>query len=72
MKIDERELFKRVMTDFILEEDPMLAMLKWMTEQLMEVEAANKNEHSDERKTHFSGYRPRIKRALKGIKGKRG
>lgn len=64
MKIDERELFKRVMTDFILEEDPMLAMLKWMTEQLMEVEAANKvgankNEHSVERKTHFSGYRPR-------------
>ncbi|NKQ40327.1 MAG: hypothetical protein HF962_02000 [Sulfurovum sp.] len=54
MKIDERELFKRVMTDFILEEDPMLAMLKWMTEQLMEVEAtnkvgANKNEHSDEK-----------------------
>ena len=64
MKIDERELFKRVMTDFILEEDPMLAMLKWMTQQLMEVEAANKvgankNEHSVERKTHFSGYRPR-------------
>ena len=64
MKIDERELFKRVMTDFIPEEDPMLAMLKWMTEQLMEVEAANKvgankNEYSVERKTHFSGYRPR-------------
>ena len=64
MKIDEKELFKRVMTDFILEEDPMLAMLKWMTEKLMEAEAANKvgankNEHSSSRTTHFSGYRPR-------------
>lgn len=64
MKIDEGELFKRAMTDFILEEDPMLAMLKWMTEQLMEAEAAtkagaNKNEHNNERTTHFSGYRPR-------------
>jgi len=64
MKIDEKELFKRVMTDFILEEDPMLAMLKWMTEKLMEAEAANKvgankNEHNSNRTTHFSGYRPR-------------
>ena len=61
MKIDEKELFKRVMTDFILEEDPMLTMLKWMTEKLMETEAtnkvgANKNEHSSSRTTHFSGY----------------
>jgi len=64
MQTDERELFKRVMTGFVLEEDPMLAMLKWMTTQLMEAEAsnkvgANKNEHSTTRKTNFSGYRPR-------------
>lgn len=64
MRIDEREIFKRIMTDFILEEDPMLSMLKWMTERLMEAEAANKagankHEHSSTRKTHFSGYRPR-------------
>ena len=42
MKIDERELFKRVMTDFVLEEGPILAMLKWMTTQLMEAEAVSR------------------------------
>ena len=64
MKIDERELFKSVMINFMTDEDPMLAMLKWITEQLMQIEAeakigANKNEHNSERKTYFSGYRPR-------------
>ena len=64
MRIDERELFKNVMVGFMTEVDPMLAMLKWITEQLMQIEAevkagANKNEHNRERKTYFSGYRPR-------------
>ena len=64
MRIDERELFKNVMVGFMTEEDPMLAMLKWITEQLMQIEAevkagANKNEHNRQRKTYFSGYRPR-------------
>lgn len=64
MRIDERELFKSVMVGFMTDEDPMLAMLKWITEQLMQIEAeskagANKNAHSNERKTYFSGYRPR-------------
>jgi len=64
MTIDERELFKSVMIGFMTQEDPMLAMLKWITEQLMQIEAetkagANKNEHSKNRKTYFSGYRPR-------------
>jgi len=64
MRIDERELFKSVMMGFMLDEDPMLAMLKWITEQLMQIEAetkagANKNEHNKERKTYFSGYRAR-------------
>ena len=50
MKIDERELFKRIMIGFMTNEDPMLAMLKWMTEQLIQIETeakagANKNEH---------------------------
>ena len=61
---DERELFKSVMLAFMSDEDPMLAMLKWITKQLMQIEAeakvgANKNEHNSKRKTHFSGYRPR-------------
>ena len=42
MKIDERELFKSVMVSFMTDEDPMLAMLKWMTEQLMQIEAEAK------------------------------
>ncbi len=64
MKINERELFKNVMVGFMTDEDPMLAMLKWITQQLMQIEAeakagANKNEHNSHRKTYFSGYRPR-------------
>jgi transposase-like protein len=64
MKISERELFQHVMMGFMMEADPMLAMLKWITEQLMQIEAeykagANKNEHNENRKTYFSGYRPR-------------
>jgi len=64
MRIDERELFKSVMVGFMTDEDPMLAMLKWITEQLMQIEAemkagANKNEHNSERNTYFSGHRPR-------------
>jgi len=64
MRIDERELFKSVMMGFMAEVDPMLAMLRWITEQLMQIEAetkagANKNEHNSKRKTYFSGYRPR-------------
>jgi hypothetical protein len=64
MRINERELFKSVMVSFMTDEDPMLAMLKWITEQLMQIEVetkagANKNEHSNKRKTYFSGYRPR-------------
>ncbi len=61
MKISERELFQHVMMGFMMEADPMLAMLKWITEQLMQIEAeykvgANKNKHSGERKTYCSGF----------------
>ena len=64
MKISERELFQHVMMGFMTESDPMLAMLKWITEQLMQIEAeikvgANKHEHNTERKTYFSGHRVR-------------
>jgi len=53
-----------VMLAFMSDEDPMLAMLKWITKQLMQIEAeakvgANKNEHNSKRKTQFSSYRPR-------------
>jgi transposase-like protein len=46
------------------EPDPLLAMLQWLTEQLMQLEAeekigAPKGKHSQNRSTHFSGYRVR-------------
>lgn len=64
MKISDKELFQHVMMGFMTEADPMLAMLKWITEQLMQIEAeikvgANKNEHTRDRKTYFSGHRVR-------------
>lgn len=44
--------------------DPMLHMLEWLCEQMMEAEVsaqvnAARNEHSDVRQTYRSGYRPR-------------
>jgi putative transposase len=58
------KVFKEVLTRFVVEEDPLLSMLKWMMEQLMKIESemkveAKKGEHSSERKSYFSGYRPR-------------
>jgi transposase-like protein len=46
------------------EPDPMLSMLEWLCEQLMEAEisakvGAGKSEHTSERDTYRSGYRPR-------------
>ena len=45
-------------------QDPMLHMLEWLCEQLMEAEVsmqlgAEKNEQSQDRKSYRSGYRPR-------------
>ncbi|WP_187648311.1 IS256 family transposase [Nitrosophilus labii] len=52
------------MTQFVVDEDPLLSMMKWMMEQLMKIESemkvgAKKGEHNSERKSYFSGYRPR-------------
>lgn len=46
------------------EPDPMLSMLEWLCRELMEVEVstklgAEKNEHSSDRTSSRSGYRPR-------------
>ena len=48
----------------MLEDDPLYAMLQWMTEKIMQLEAeqkvgAQKGMHSTERTTHFSGNRLR-------------
>ena len=52
----DNKIFKELLTKFVTEEDPILSMLKWMMEQLMEIEAeqkvgAKKHEHNSNRKS---------------------
>jgi putative transposase len=61
-KRDVTTLFKALLLQFIGEEDPLLSMLQWMTQTLMQVEAENKvgaekGKHATNRRTYFSGYR---------------
>jgi len=61
---DYKGLLGKLLTGFLVEEDPLKAMLEWLAEELMRVEAearvgAEKGKHSKERVTHFSGYRVR-------------
>lgn len=54
----------KMLLQFIAEEDPMLSMLKWLCEQLMEVEVtakinASKSERNPQRAGYRSGYRVR-------------
>jgi len=63
-KLNYMDYFKRALLEFVAEEDPLYAMLQWMTEKIMQLEAeqrvgAQKGEHSTERTTHFSGNRLR-------------
>ena len=58
------DYFKRALLEFAAESDPLYAMLQWMTEKIMQLEAeqkvgAQKGEHSADRTTHFSGNRLR-------------
>ncbi len=58
------QLFKNILVDFIGQEDPILSMLEWTAQRMMEIEAeakvgAEKGKHSTERKTYFSGTRVR-------------
>lgn len=61
---NDTEIFKRVMTNFVLDDDPLLSMLKWMMEQMMHIEVSHKTgaakgKHAQDRKGYLSGYRPR-------------
>jgi putative transposase len=63
-KFDSTAYFKQALLEFITEDDPLYAMLKWMTEKMMLLEAerkagAAKGTHSNQRTTHFSGTRVR-------------
>ena len=56
--------FEMKLLEFQTAEDPLLAMLEWMTNQLMELEIeekcnAPKGVHEKTRKAYRSGYRPR-------------
>ncbi len=55
---------EQMLLSFMSEQDPMLSMLQWLCEQLMEVEVAaklkaNKSERTDEREGYRSGFRVR-------------
>ena len=57
-------ILRKLLVEFIGQEDPLLAMLEWTAQQMMQIEAevkvgAKKGEHSKDRLTHFSGRRVR-------------
>jgi len=59
-----KTLFRKVLLGFITEQGPVLAMLEWVAQIMMQVEAeskvgAEKGKHAKDRKTHFSGARIR-------------
>jgi putative transposase len=64
-KINDTELFEKLLVGFCQEADPMKELMQWITNQLMEVEVnclktrASKGEHNEDRKTHRNGYRVR-------------
>ena len=63
---DYKAMLERMLTGFLLEEDPLKSMLEWLVGELRKVEAeakammgVEKHKHSRERVTYFSGYRAR-------------
>jgi putative transposase len=64
-KTKYKELLKKILGDFIGQEDPVLAMLEWVAQQTMHIETetkvgAKKGEHSKKRQTYFSGTRVKV------------
>ena len=64
MEISNKELYRNLLTQFVFEEDPLLSMLTWLMDRMMEAEVeaklgASKNEHCKTRTSSLSGYRPR-------------
>jgi putative transposase len=56
--------FEKMLMQFMTAPDPMLAMLEWLCDQLMEVEitaklGAEKHERTDSRSEYRAGFRPR-------------
>ena len=56
--------FEMKLLEFQEAQDPLFAMIEWMTNQMMELEIeqkcnASKGIHAEDRKAYRSGYRPR-------------
>jgi putative transposase len=59
-----KALLRKVLLGFITEKDPVLAMLEWVAQMMMQIEAeskvgAEKGKHTRDRTTYFSGARVR-------------
>jgi transposase-like protein len=58
------QFFDKKVAEFLFSKDPIFEMLSWLLSEFMRAESeakvgAAKNQHSPNRKTYFSGYRPR-------------
>ena len=58
------QFFHKKVAEFLFSDDPIFEMLRWLLSEFMKAESetlvgAEKNKHSKERRTYFSGYRPR-------------
>lgn len=56
--------FEKMPMKFLMAEDPMLEMLRWLCNRMMDVEfsgqiGAGKSERTESRKGYRAGYRPR-------------
>ena len=40
-KVNDTKFFKKLLTEFVLEEDPLYSMLQWITQSLIQCEAEN-------------------------------
>jgi putative transposase len=59
-----KQFFHSKVVEFLFSDDPIFEMLSWLLSEFMKAESeirvgAEKNKHSKERRTYFSGYRPR-------------
>ena len=59
-----KEVFRKALLGFISEKDPVLTMLEWVAQQMMQIEAeakvgTKKGTHCKKRQTYFSGTRVR-------------
>jgi transposase-like protein len=63
-QIPYKTLFRKVLLGFVTEQDPVLAMLEWVAQMIIQIKAeskvgAEKGKHTKDRKTYFSGARVR-------------